>query len=40
MEEILSLSDRIIVMNEGEIKGELLASSASQENILKLAFKH
>lgn len=40
LEEILSLSDRIIVMNEGEIKGELPASSASQEDILKLAFKH
>jgi ribose transport system ATP-binding protein len=40
LEEILSLSDRIIVMNEGEIKGELPASSASQEEILKLAFKH
>lgn len=32
--EILGLSDRIYVMNEGKITGELIADEATQENIM------
>lgn len=35
--EILGMSDRIIVMHEGEMTGELSRSEASQERIMKLA---
>jgi ABC-type sugar transport system ATPase subunit len=35
--EILGMSDRIIVMHEGRIKGELNRENASQESIMKLA---
>lgn len=35
--EILGMSDRIIVMHEGRIKGELMREEASQERIMKLA---
>jgi len=35
--EILGMSDRIIVMHEGRIKGELMRQEASQESIMKLA---
>ncbi|NQT60848.1 MAG: sugar ABC transporter ATP-binding protein [Bacteroidetes bacterium] len=37
MPEILSISDRIIVMHEGELSGELQRSEATQEKILQLA---
>jgi ABC-type sugar transport system ATPase subunit len=37
MQEILSLCDRIIVMYEGEITGELLHSEATQDKIMALA---
>lgn len=37
MEEILRLSDRIIVMAEGRKTGELLIQEASQEAIMKYA---
>lgn len=37
MSEILGLSDRIIVLHDGKITGELLRDEASQENIMKLA---
>lgn len=33
LEEILSLSDRILVMHEGEITGELLAHEANENNL-------
>ncbi len=39
MEEILHLSDRILVMSEGQIRGELDPKDASQEKILALAVK-
>lgn len=39
MQEILRVCDRIIVMHEGEITGELDASNATQEEILRLASK-
>lgn len=35
--EVLGMSDRIIVMHEGQIKGELSRKEASQEAILKMA---
>ncbi|MDX8360956.1 sugar ABC transporter ATP-binding protein [Cytobacillus sp. IB215316] len=35
--EVLGMSDRIYVMAEGEIKGELLANEADQEKIMQLA---
>ncbi|QGH36658.1 ATP-binding cassette domain-containing protein [Gracilibacillus salitolerans] len=38
--EVLRLSDRIIVMNEGRITGELLNRDANQEKIMELATKH
>ncbi|MCL4407076.1 MAG: sugar ABC transporter ATP-binding protein [Thermotogae bacterium] len=37
--EVLSLSDRILVMSEGRITGELDPKSTSQEDILKFAVK-
>jgi ribose transport system ATP-binding protein len=37
MQEILGLSDRILVMHEGMIKGELNYAEATQERILSLA---
>lgn len=35
--EVLGISDRIIVMSEGKISGELSRKEASQEAIMKLA---
>lgn len=35
--EVLGVSDRILVMSEGKISGELSRKEASQENIMKLA---
>jgi len=35
--EVLSMSDRILVMKEGEIAGELLKNEATQEKIIKYA---
>ena len=37
LEEILRMSDRIVVMCEGRITGELLAKDATQERIMQLA---
>lgn len=37
MPELLALSDRILVMGEGEIKGELVGETMTQTNILTLA---
>ena len=36
MPELLGMCDRILVMHEGKIKGELKRDQASQENIMKL----
>lgn len=36
MPELLGMCDRILVMHEGEIKGELKRDQASQESIMKL----
>ena len=35
--EILGMSDRIVVMHEGRVKGELMRKDASQENIMQMA---
>lgn len=35
--EVLGLSDRILVMHEGRIQGELQAANATEEKIMKLA---
>ena len=37
MQEVLSLCDRILVMKEGRIRGELSGQEATQEKILALA---
>ncbi|MFN8729104.1 MAG: ATP-binding cassette domain-containing protein, partial [Planctomyces sp.] len=37
MPELLALSDRIVVMCDGEITGELIGEKMTQENILRLA---
>ncbi len=37
MPELLALSDRILVMGEGQIKGELVGQAMTQTNILTLA---
>ena len=37
MEEILGMSDRIVVLSEGRISGELTKENFSQENVLTLA---
>ena len=35
--EVLGMSDRIVVMQEGKMRGELSRDQASQENIMALA---
>jgi putative multiple sugar transport system ATP-binding protein len=35
--EVLGMSDRVYVMAEGEVKGELSIDEANQENIMQLA---
>lgn len=37
LEEIIGMSDRVIVMGEGEIRGQLLAHEVAQEDIMQLA---
>jgi ribose transport system ATP-binding protein len=39
LEETLKISDRIIVLYEGEIKGEIMSRDATQEKVLKIAHK-
>lgn len=39
MQELLSMSDRIIVMCEGSITGELDIADATQESIMALAVR-
>lgn len=38
MPEILGMSDRVIVMHEGQMKGELNRTEANQEKILEVAY--
>jgi ribose transport system ATP-binding protein len=40
MEEIIGMSDRVLVMHEGHITGELPASQLSEEAIMNLATGH
>ena len=35
--ELLGMSDRVIVMHEGVVRGEIDRKDASQENIMALA---
>ncbi len=37
LEEILGLSDRILVMHHGRVTGEIMAEEATQENIMQMA---
>jgi len=39
MPEAIGMADRIIVMNDGRIKGELSREEASQEKIMTLALR-
>lgn len=39
LEEVINMSDRILVMSEGRITGELDAKDATQEKVLELAVK-
>ena len=36
--EILGMSDRILVMHDGKISGEVMRAAATQENVTRLAF--
>lgn len=40
MTELLGISDRILVMHEGYLSGELSMEQASEESIMKLAISH
>jgi ribose transport system ATP-binding protein len=40
MPEVLGMSDRILVMHQGRISGEFMASDADQEKIMACAFGH
>ncbi len=40
MTELLGISDRILVMHEGHLSGELSMDEASEESIMKLAISH
>ncbi|MBF1283281.1 MAG: D-xylose ABC transporter ATP-binding protein, partial [Oribacterium parvum] len=40
MEEVLGMSDRILIFCDGRITGELSREEANQENILKLATRY
>ncbi|MCC6821670.1 MAG: sugar ABC transporter ATP-binding protein, partial [Verrucomicrobia subdivision 3 bacterium] len=37
MEEVLNISDRVVVMHEGEISGVLARGDCTEENIMQLA---
>ncbi len=37
MPEVLGMADRIVVMHEGRVSGELPAAAATQEQLLELA---
>jgi ribose transport system ATP-binding protein len=40
MEEVLSMSDRVIVLHEGRVSGELLRGELSEEAVMQLATGH
>jgi ABC-type sugar transport system ATPase subunit len=35
--EVLAVADRIVVMREGRVQGELPAASATEESVMRLA---
>jgi ribose transport system ATP-binding protein len=35
--EVLALADRIVVMREGRIQGELVGTEATEESVMRLA---
>ena len=35
--EVLALADRVVVMHEGSVRGELSASEATEESVMHLA---
>jgi ribose transport system ATP-binding protein len=37
MEEILGMSDRVLVMHEGSLRGELTRDQLSEERVMQLA---
>jgi ribose transport system ATP-binding protein len=37
MEELLGMSDRVVVMHEGRLAGELARSELSEEAVMRLA---
>ena len=37
LQETLSMADRILVMSEGRVTGEVPREEATQENLMKLA---
>jgi len=37
MEEVIAMSDRIIVMHEGKIMGEVAGEQITEENIMTLS---
>lgn len=37
MEEVMDVADRIIIMHEGQLKGEVMATDTSQEEIMNIA---
>jgi ribose transport system ATP-binding protein len=40
MEEVIGISDRIVVMHEGRLSGFLERDQFSEQNVLKLAVGH
>jgi ribose transport system ATP-binding protein len=40
MEEVLNVSDRVVVMHEGEITGVLGRADCTEQNIMQLAVGH
>ena len=38
--EILALADRILVMSEGELQGEISGAAATEEDVMQLATTH
>jgi ribose transport system ATP-binding protein len=39
LDELLGMADRIVVMNRGEVMGELTRADFDRERILSLAFR-
>ena len=37
LKEVIDIADRIIIMHEGDYKGEVIAAETSQEQILQIA---